>query len=134
MDTVVVVLWIVGLIFILIPLINIIKRAIKSKRCTAITSATITAIKERTITRNNIDSTTYIPTVSYTVNGQQCSREFAKAYVPGTYRVGQTVEIMYNPDKPTEINKHGSSNKADVVILIIGFVIILVGVVMLAVN
>ncbi len=134
MDIVVVVLWIVGLIFVLIPLINIIKRTIKSKRCTALTSATITAINEKTTTRNKIDTTTYIPTVSYTVNGQQYVREYTKAYVAGTYQVGQTVEIMYNPEKPTEINKHGSSNKTDVVILIIGFVFILVGGVMLAIN
>ena len=133
MDTVVIVLWIVGLIFVIVALINMIKRAIKTKRCTARTSAVITDIKEKVSTRNNVESYEYIPTISYNVNGQQFSREFAKAYTAGAYHVGQAIEIMYNPNKPTEINKQGSSNKADVIIMIIGVVIIIVGIVMLAV-
>ncbi len=134
MNTVVIVLWIVGLIFILVTLINIIKRAIKTKRCTAQTSAVITAIKGKVSRKDNIVSREYIPTISYSVNGEQYSRDFTKAYVADTYHVGQSVEIMYNPNKPTDINKMGSSNKADLVFLIIGVVIIIVGIVMLAVN
>ena len=42
MDTVVIVLWIVGVIFLLISLISIIKRSIKTKRCTTPASAIIT--------------------------------------------------------------------------------------------
>lgn len=133
MDTVVIVLWIVGLIFVIVALINMIKRAIKTKRCTARTSAVITDIKEKVSTRNNVESYEYIPTISYNVNGQQFSREFAKAYTAGTYQVGQALEIMYNPNKPTEINKQGTSNKADLIFLIIGVVIIIVGIVMLAI-
>ena len=131
MDTVVVVLFIVGLIFILVSVINIFRRAIKTRRCTERTSATVTAVKEKVQHRNNIRSTEYIPTIAYTVNGQEYSRDFAKAYVADTYHVGQTLEIMVNPDKPTEINKQGSSNKADLVMLVIGLVVILAGIVML---
>ncbi len=134
MDTVVIVLWIVGLIFVIVALVNIIKRAIKTKRCTARTSAVITGIKEKISTRNDVESHEYIPTITYSVNGQQYSREYAKAYTAATYHVGQTIGIMYNPNKPTEINKQGSSNKADVIIMIIGIVIIVVGIVMFAIN
>ncbi len=134
MDTVAIVLWIVGLIFILVTLINIIKRSIKTKRCTTRASAIVTDIKEKVSRKNNIVSREFIPTISYNVDGKQYSREFAKAYVADTYRVGQPIEIMVNPNKPTEINKLGSSNKADLVMLVIGVVIIVIGAVLLLVK
>jgi hypothetical protein len=133
MDTVVIVLWIVGVIFLLVSVINIIRRAIKTKRCTSPATAVITDIKEMVSRRNNIESHEYIPTVSYTLNGQQYSREFAKAYVADTYRIGQTIEVMVNPNKPTEINKTGSSNKADLVMIVIGIVTVIIGAVILMV-
>jgi hypothetical protein len=131
MDTVVIVLWIVGLIFVLVTLINIIKRSIKTKRCTTPASAIITDVKEKVSRRNNVMSREFTPTISYNVNGKQFSREFAKAYVADTYHVGQSIEIMVNPNKPEEINKLGSSNKADLVMLVIGVVIIIIGVLFL---
>ena len=127
MDTVVIVLWIVGVIFLLISLISIIKRSIKTKRCTTPASAIITDVKEKVSRRNNVVSREFTPTISYNVNGKQYSREFAKAYLADTYIVGQPIEIMVNPNNPAEINKLGSNNKADLVMLIIGAVIIIIG-------
>ncbi len=132
MDTVVIVLWIVGVIFLLISLISIIKRSIKTKRCTTPASAIITDVKEKVSRRNGVVSREYIPTISYNVNGKPYSREYAKAYVADTYRVGQPIEIMVNPNNPAEINKQGSSNKADLVMLVIGVVVILIGFAFLA--
>lgn len=134
MDTVVIALWIVGLIFVLITLINIIKRAIKTKRCTAPATAIITDVKDKAKRKDNIESHEYIPTIEYTFDGKQYSREYTKAYVADTYSVGQSIDIMVNPSKPTEINKMGSSNKADLVMLVIGVVIILAGAVWLAIK
>ena len=134
MDTTVIVLWLVGVIFIFVSIISMIQRAIKTRHCTERTSATITDVKEKVTRRNNIKSTEYIPTILYTVNGQEYSREFAKAYVANTYQVGQTLEIMYNPDKPTEINKQMSNTKVDLVMLVIGLVVILVGIIMLVLK
>ena len=134
MDITIIVLWIVGLIFVFVTLINMIRRSIKTRRCTARASAVITDIKEKVSRRNDIESREYIPTVSYQVDGKEYSRNFAKAYVANTYRVGQTIEIMVNPNKPTEINKSGSSNKADLVMLVIGVVIIIIGAVLLMVK
>ena len=134
MDTVVIVLWIVGVIFLLVSLINIIKRSIKTKRCTQPVSALITDTKEKVSRRNNIVSREFIPTISYNVNGKPFSRQYAKAYVADTYRVGQAIDIMVNPNNPAEINKAGSSNKADLVMLVIGVVIIVIGAVLLLVK
>lgn len=132
MDTVVIVLWIVGVIFLLVSLINIIKRSIKTKRCTTPASAIVTDIKEKVSRRNNIVSREFIPTISYNVDGKPYSREYAKAYVADTYQVGQAIEIMVNPNNPAELNKTGSTNKADLVMMLIGAVIILIGIFILA--
>ncbi len=133
-NVVVIVLWIVGLIFVLVTIINIIKRAVKAKRCTARTTAVITDIKEKIHRRNNVTSREFTPTIAYTVNGTAYSRAYMKDYVGDAYHVGQSVEIMYNPHKPTEINTLGSSNKADIVMMVIGLVLIFIGIVWMALS
>jgi len=123
-----VVLWLVALIFIIITLKNIIVRTVKKRRCTEVTTGVISDVKEFVRRRHNYVTREYIPTVTYTVNGEEYSKIYTKAYHSGTYTVGQTVEIMYNPSKPAEINKKGMSNKTDIVMLIIGIAIGLIGV------
>ncbi|OPY84555.1 MAG: hypothetical protein A4E71_02605 [Smithella sp. PtaU1.Bin162] len=129
-----IVLWVVALAFILVTLKNILVRAVKTRRCMATVSGVISDLKEKVSRRNGVISREYIPTVSYTVDGTEYSKRFTKAYHADTYKVGQTVEIMYNPDKPAEINKKGKSNKADIVILCIGVVIGVAGIVLLALQ
>ncbi|MCC6148565.1 MAG: DUF3592 domain-containing protein [Anaerolineaceae bacterium] len=134
-----IVLWVVALAFILVTLKNIIVRAVKTRRCTAAVTATIVDVKEKTRTQGRsgdhagITTTEYLPTVSYMVNGVEYSKPFAKAYHADTYAIGQTVEIMVNPNKPSEINKLGKSNKADLVMLTIGVLIGVAGAVLLMV-
>ena len=95
----------------LVSVINIFRRAIKTRRCAERTSATVTAVKEKVQHRNNIRSTEYIPTIAYTVNGQEYSRDFAKGLRCRYLPCRQTLEIMVNPDKPTEINKQARQHK-----------------------
>ena len=135
-----IVLWIVALIFILITLKNILVRAIKTRRCTEAVTGTVVDVKEKMRTQgrsqDHIGITTmeYIPTVSYTVDGVEYTKRFTKAYRADAYTIGQTVEIMVNPNKPSEINKKGSSNKADIVILCIGVLIGVAGAVLLMIK
>jgi len=126
-----IVLWVVALAFVFITIKNLIVRSVKMKRCTATATATITDLKEIVSRRNNVVSREYVPTIQYSVEGIEYNKKFTKAYNAETYKIGQSVEIMYNPDKPSEINKQGSSNKADIVMLCVGIVIGLVGVVLL---
>jgi hypothetical protein len=127
-------LWIVAFIFILLAVINIITRLIKTRRCTAVVSGVITDIKEKVRTRNGVTSREYVPTVAYTVAGLDYSLKYKKAYNANTYATGQAVEVMYNPNKPSEINTRGTSNKADVVFIIIGILIAFAGVVLMLLN
>lgn len=128
------VLWIISIIFILVTLINILIRTIKKKRCTAAATGVITDVAEKVIRRNGVRTREYLPTVEYTIDGTKYSRKYIRAYHASTYTVGQEVEVHYNPGRPEEINRRGLSNKADLVVLVIGLVIGLVGVAMLIVK
>ena len=119
-----VILWLVALIFLIIIIKNVTSRATKKRRCTATTNAIIKDVKERFIT---LMTTEYIPIISYTVDGNEYTCKFTKAYVPDTYQVGQSIEIQYNPIKPKEINTKGESNKSDYVFLAITVVLGIIG-------
>ena len=135
-----VVLWIVALVFIFITLKNILVRTVKARRCTEAVTATVTDVKEQARRQGQsgdhygITTGEYIPTVAYTVDGVEYSKRFTKAYHADACSIGQTVEIMVNPSRPSEINKKGASNKADIVILCIGILIGVAGVVLLMVK
>ncbi len=121
------VLWIVALCFILVTAIRLIKRKIKTKRCTASTTAQVTEVKEKVMRRNGVITREYVPTISYIIDGTTYSRKYAKGYRGDEYQVGQTIDIQYNPNNPEEVNTLGTSNQADKVMLIIGIVIGVLG-------
>lgn len=135
-----IVLWVVALAFILIALKNILVRAVKARRCKLAVTGTVADVKEKRRTQGRssghagITTTEYIPTVRYTVDGAEYSKRFTAAYRADAYTIGQTVEIMVNPDKPSEINKKGNSNKVDIVMLCIGIALGIAGAVLLMVQ
>ena len=129
-----VVLWIVAFTFILVTCINMIRRAIKTKHCTAETNADVVEIKELVRRRNGIITREFLPTISYNIDGTEYTRKYTKAYHSDTYQTGQIIRILYNPQKPEEVNTIGTSNKADIVMLAIGIIIGIIGVVILALQ
>lgn len=129
-----VVLWIVALCIILVTLINMLRRTVKTRRCTAVTTGQISDVREKVKRGDGYTTREYHTTVSYSVNGVPYSKPFTKGYNVETYKVGQQVEVLYNPDKPEEINTKGVSNKADLIVLGVGVVIAIVGAVLLAIS
>lgn len=125
---VVIVLWIVAFCFILVTAIRLIKRKIKVRHCTASTTAEVTEVKERVMRRNGVISREYVPTIAYLIDGTTYSRKYTKAYQGGAYQTGQKIDIQYNPNNPEEVNTIGTSNKADLAMLVIGIVIGVIGV------
>ena len=121
------VLWIIALCFILVTGSRLIKRRIKTKHCTASTTAEVTEVKEMVMRRNGVITREYVPTISYIIDGTTYSRKYAKGYRGDTYQVGQTIDIQYNPMNPEEVNTLGTSNQADKVMLIIGIIIGVIG-------
>lgn len=135
-----IVLWIVGLTFILLTLKNILVRTFKRQRCSALVKGTVTEVQERARRTGRSSGHAgytlreYIPSVSYTVGGVDYETNLAPAYAPDAYQPGMTVDIQYNPKKPSEINKKGSSNKADLVMLGIGVALLVAGAVLLFIE
>ena len=121
------VLWIIALCFILVTGSRLIKRRIKTKHCTATTTAEVTEVKEMVMRRNGVITKEYVPTISYIIDGTTYSRKYAKGYRGDEYQVGQTIDIQYKPNNPEEIITLGMSNQADKVMLIIGIVIGVLG-------
>ena len=121
------VLWIIALCFILVTGSRLIKRRIKTKHCTASTTAEVTEVREMVMRRNGVITKEYVPTISYIIDGTTYSRKYAKGYRGDTYQVGQTIDIQYNPVNPEEVNTLGTSNQADKVMLIIGIIIGVIG-------
>ena len=121
------VLWIIALCFILVTGSRLIKRRIKTKHCTASTTAEVTEVREMVMRRNGVITKEYVPTISYIIDGTTYSRKYAKGYRGDTYSVGQTIDIQYNPVNPEEVNTLGTSNQADKVMLIIGIIIGVIG-------
>ena len=52
------------------------------------------------------ESTIYYPTVEYTVDGKTYTTELDTG--SGSYRIGQTLSVLYNPDNPTVAHDGGS--------------------------
>ena len=67
------------------------------------------------------ESTIYYPTVEYTVDGKTYTSELNTG--SGSYRIGQTLSVLYNPDNPTVAHDGGS----------IGVYLMIAGTVILAV-
>lgn len=133
MEITAIVLWIVAFFIIMGSLFNIVMRAIKRKRCTEITAGTITDIKEKIKRGEEYSTREYYSTVSYIVGGVTYTKPFIKAYNSETFKVGQEVDVMYNPNKPSEINTLGVSNIAAFVVLGVGLLIGVSGIILLAI-
>ena len=67
------------------------------------------------------ESTIYYPAVEYTVDGKTYTSELDTG--SGSYRIGQTLSVLYNPDNPTVAHDGGS----------IGVYLMIAGTVILAV-
>ena len=67
------------------------------------------------------ESTIYYPTVEYTVDGKTYTTELDTG--SGSYRIGQTLSVLYNPDNPAVAHDGGS----------IGLCLMIAGTVILAV-
>ncbi len=133
MDITAVVLLLVGVIFILVTLSNILIRTIKRKRCTETAQGIITEVVERDRRNNGVRTREYIARVRYEAEGGVYETKLAKAYT-SSYQTGQVVDVLYNPNRPQEINKKGTSNKADLILCGIGLLIALAGALVVALG
>ena len=59
--------------------------------------------------------TYYYPSIKYTIDGQTYYNDLSTGSSdPDEYRVGDSINIRYNPDKPTEIDLGSASTKSGI--------------------
>lgn len=78
---------------------------------TAETTATIVRIDSEVETdTDGFDTRWYYPVVEYTVNNQKYETRLPDSGTTNStsYKEGESVAIVYNPDKPEELSKKGS--------------------------
>jgi hypothetical protein len=98
------------------------------EQCTSRTEAIVIdiVISESTRTsRNGFERTVYFyfPVIEFCANGRVMREKLCIGYSYKKYKVGETITIFYNPNKPTEYFIEGDKSKK-----FIGTVCIIVGV------
>lgn len=86
------------------------------EQCTSRTEATVIdiVISESTRTsRNGFERTVYFyfPVIEFYVNGRVMREKLCIGYSYKKYKVGETITIFYNPNKPTEYFIEGDKSK-----------------------
>ena len=101
----------------------------KSKKTqTAETTATIIRIDSQIQTDSDgFDTRWYYPVVKYNVNGKEYEARLSNSGTTNSteYKVEDTVEIKYNPEKPEELSKKGDKGGlfGGIFLIVIGLVI-----------
>ncbi|MCH5157506.1 MAG: DUF3592 domain-containing protein [Clostridiales bacterium] len=112
----------IGIIFVVAGVIVLKQGDSLAKRCTEETIGTVVEIiSERSYSSDNQFTYTYYPVIEYQVGERTISQKSRSGQDPPKYKVGQQVEIYYNPNNVEEyIIKEDSTTK----ILGIGFIVI----------
>ncbi len=119
-----------GIIFAVIGLLLIIMFFRKKKNCTSVTKGTVVDIDvERNYDREHDRSySVEFPIYEYTVDGQTYTEKATSSSGNSKYRIGDEVDIYYNPIKPDEFYVSGENAEIilGVVFLIIGVIFIII--------
>ena len=121
---------IVGLLAIAIGIFCIIYNNSLTKRCTEkVTATIIEIIEEQEIDEDNHVSYTYYPILRYEVNERPMEQRSSSNINTNKYKVGDKLNIMYNPNKPEEFIIDGEKH-----LLYIGLAAIIGGIIFLVVG
>lgn len=130
----------VGMVFLGMSVAFTINEIKKSERCSEETTAVVVEIKSKLSTTKDSDghshtTTVYSPVFMYTVNGEWITAGNDTYSNPCSFRVGQQVELNYNPNDPTEFFCKSDNTMfiLRLVFGILGGVFVLVSVIMISV-
>lgn len=90
----------IGLIFLFVSILVSLVHRKKEKNCTAHTVATVINVIKKLNTTSHSHSHSYYPVFQYTTaSGQSVCKQYNFGTNPPKYKVGQNVEICYDPQK-----------------------------------
>lgn len=122
---------IVGLVIIAVGIFLIINGKNLEKRCTESAEGTVVEIVVDSQTDSDgTPSTTYYPIIEYKVGEQIVSKQSSTGSGSSDYKIGEKVEILYNPNKAEEyiIKGDKSSNVLGIVFIVVGIFMTCVGI------
>lgn len=122
---------VIGGLFIIIGAFSFKKERHLKKVCTAVAQAKVVEIEKGHDEHNNCDTTkndVYTPIYEYTTVEERILSVKGMSS-KGGHKVGDTAQIYYNPDEPSEFYVGSSSGFSDigVIFTLIGLIIALIG-------
>jgi len=125
------ILIIVGIVAIGLGIFIMVNGSRLAKVCTEETTGTVVGIlREEEIDSEGYTSITYSPQIEYTVGEQLITVKGNGTSNASDHKVGDQVEIMYNPDNAEEhmIKGDNSSNIGGTIWIVLGIIVLLVGI------
>ena len=123
-----------GLAGIVIGIVSLVREKKRKSHRTGHTTATVVRISEddSSLTGSYPTAVMYAPVVEYWVNGQRYEKCNKMYHAPCKYSVGQNVPLLYDPDRPEDMEIEGDTAvNAGVVILVLGAFFSMAGAAML---
>ena len=125
------ILVIVGIAIISLGIFFIIRGNSLAKVCTAETTGTVVGIlSEEETDSEGFTSIMYTPQIEYSVDEQLYTAKGNGSSNASDYKVGEQVQIMYNPNNAEEyiIKGDNSSNIIGTILIVFGVIVLLVGI------
>lgn len=121
----------IGIACIVIGIIILVSHFNAQKTQTAVTTATIVRIDSELQTDSDgFDTRYYYPVIEYTINGEKNEARLPNSGTTDSthYKVGENVEIQYNPDNPSEMSEKGNKGGlfGGIFFIVCGFIVAIV--------
>lgn len=112
----------VGIIFVAVGIFIYFKNQYLVKNCTMETVATVVNMKEDLTTDDDTTRYIYYPIIEYKASGEKVTVQMDNGSNPPSYSIGDTVTILYNPNKVKEfiVKGENSSSIFSIVFIVIG--------------
>ena len=122
----------VGVLFLAVGIFMLAQGNDLAKRCTAETMGTVINLeKEESTDSDGYISYTYYPIFEYQVGEKTISQKGRMGSSNPKYHINDTVELLYDPDKPEDFVIKGdkSSNLMGIIFIVAGVALVAVGVI-----
>lgn len=124
---------IVGLVFVGVGIFMYSNNQRLAKVCTVETEAVVVDMKEELQSDSDVTGYIYYPIVEYRAGDEKIETTMSMGSSTPAYRIGERIDILYNPDKVTEfiVKDDKSSNILSYILIGAGILVTVLGVVTL---
>ncbi|MBQ7171752.1 MAG: DUF3592 domain-containing protein [Clostridia bacterium] len=100
------------------------------KRCTEPATGVVVENREREDIDEGVISTVYYPVIEFEADGKTVSVTGSSGQNPAKYRIGDQVELLYNPADPSEMLIRGETGVGlfGIIAIVVGVIVSFVGI------